>query len=507
MKWVERVLEGGGRDVNFKPDTFQRFIEQEFTIIDKDRKEVPFKLNKAQEHFLHNLGPLNNVLKNRKQGISSVSLAIAVTKFLMGENERCVSVSYIDSSAAQQLQRAKHFLESYQKLNGIRMPLKYDNKNEWMYAPKDENGNTLYTNTLRVGSAKSKSFGRGDDITFLHITEAAFADDLEGLKSGIGEAVTTDSITILETTANGYDQFKTHWDATEAGQNTYKNFFYDPFWTYTKEFVEEKRANLGRLGAQEYPYTAKEAFLTSGLPYFEHEPMMEYEKRTQTSNPISNQTIDKDMFTQYRHLQKGEFIIVFIDTAGEGSDFNSGQFLSKDSLDIPISLSYEGSIVDVTPKLKNVLEWIYDETKVKPVVCYETNNGGGYELQRLDRLNTYQKYRVYTQYALDPLTKKLVPTDKLGWNTNSATRPVMLQGVEDLVNNMLVRIYNPVTVTQMFSFVKHKVPSGWKASAENGAHDDEIMSLAGAWQLYETEKPLQVQTHRRPQVQRMRLHV
>lgn len=258
------------------PDTIQRFFANEFTIIDKERNEVPFILNKAQEHFLHNLTPLNNVLKNRKQGISSVSLAYAIMKFILGENERCVSVSFIDSSAQQQLQRAKHFLNSYQKINGVKMPLKYNSKQELVYEPKDENGNVLFTNTLRVGSAKSKSFGRGDDITFLHITEAAFADDLQALLSGIGEAVTHNSITILETTANGYDQFEQHWSATERGENTYKNFFYDPFWTYDKEFVEAKRKNLGRLGPQEYPYTAREAFLNSGDVYFDADSLNWY---------------------------------------------------------------------------------------------------------------------------------------------------------------------------------------------------------------------------------------
>lgn len=263
----------------FKPDVYQRFMANEFTIIDKERLEVPFILNKAQEHFLHNLAPLNNVLKNRKQGISSVSLAIAIIKFIMGENERCVSVSFIDSSAQQQLNRAKHFLNSYQKINNIKMPLKYNSKSELVYEPKDENGNILFTNTLRVGSAKSKSFGRGDDITFLHITEAAFADDLQALLSGIGEAVTNNSITILETTANGYDQFKTHWDNTERGENTYTNFFYDPFWTYSKEWVESKRQNLGRLGPQEYPLNPREAFITSGENYFDNIAMQFYSDR------------------------------------------------------------------------------------------------------------------------------------------------------------------------------------------------------------------------------------
>jgi hypothetical protein len=272
--------------VGFNPAVYKTFFANEFTIIDKKRQEVDFLLNKAQDHFLYNLTPLNNVLKNRKQGISSVSLAIAVTKFLMGENERCASLSFDDSAAIAQLARAKQFLDSYQRINNVQIPLKYNNRNEWVYEATGAYGK-YYTNSLRVGSARSASFGRGDDITFLHITEAAFAKDLQKMLSAIGEAVTDNAITILETTANGYDQFKQHWDNTERGLNTYKNFFYDPFWTYNRKFVEAKRNNLGRLGPQEYPYNAREAFLTSGMPYFDQEGMMRYMDIVDQLEPIN----------------------------------------------------------------------------------------------------------------------------------------------------------------------------------------------------------------------------
>lgn len=199
--------------------------------------------------------------------------------------------------------------------------------------------------------------------------------------------------------------------------------------------------------------------------------------------------LNKDMFTLYRIPSRGEFFVVFVDTAGEGSDSNAGQFLSKQKLDIPLVLSYEGSIVDVTPQMKIALEWIHDVTGLAPVVAYETNNGGGYELERLSRLNTLNKYRIYYQYKLDA-EGHLVRTDKMGWNTNSATRPVMLTGVEELVNNNLVVIYHRPTITEMFSFVKKKTPGGWKVEAETGSHDDQIMSLAGDWQLYQTEEPI-----------------
>ena len=83
----------------------------------------------------------------------------------------------------------------------------------------------------------------------------------------------------------------------------------------------------------------------------------------------------------------------------------------------------------------------------------------------------------------------------------------MLQGVEEVVNNRLITIYHPPTVTQMFSFVKHKTTSGWKAEAETGAHDDDIMALAGAWQLYQTEKPPSPPRTPRNPPKRIKLHV
>lgn len=214
----------------------------------------------------------------------------------------------------------------------------------------------------------------------------------------------------------------------------------------------------------------------------------------------------KDMFRQYRQFEPGEFIICAVDTAGEGQDWNAGQFLSKNRLDVPLVLHYEGSITDVTPELKLALELIQYQTGVNPVVAYETNNGGGYEFERLSRLNKLQKYTMYRQYKQDE-RGKLKHTDKLGWNTNSATRGPMLIELQDMVKNNLVRLYDKLTIDEMFSFVKHKTPLGWRAEAETGSHDDLIMSLAIAWQLYQTENPPKQLIRRAPERTRARFHV
>jgi len=275
--------------MSFNPEGYRRAIENEFTIIDKNKEEVPFILNKAQSHFIDQIPNLNLVvLKARKMGFSSVALAIAVLKFIFGKNERCVSMSFDASASGKQLERAKHFLRSFEAKNGEKLPLKYNTKNEMVYEGIDEETGNRFINTLRIGTAKSGSFGRGDDITFLHITEVAFCPNMQDLLSGVVQAVVHDTPIIFETTANGYGEFKEFWDKATLGENGYKALFYGPEWEYDQMFLDKKRIELGeRLFMQEYPRSPEEAFLTSGDCYFDTAALGNMLKKTQ--EPISFQ--------------------------------------------------------------------------------------------------------------------------------------------------------------------------------------------------------------------------
>jgi hypothetical protein len=263
---------------------YQRFIEDNLTIIDKDKQEVKFKLNRPQLHFIENSTDRNVILKARKMGFSSLLLAIAVAKFLLGRNEKCVSMSFDREASAKQLERAKHFLRSYDRVNGTNFmadkgsPLKYNSKNELVMevSAKDDPEGVGYVNALRIGTAKSSSFGRGDDITFLHLTEVSNADNLEYLLAGVGEALIRNAMLTMETTANGYNEFKTFWDEATVGERGYKALFYDPSWEYDKEFLDRKRQELGRLYEQEYPSSPEQAFIATGEHFFDKLAMQDY---------------------------------------------------------------------------------------------------------------------------------------------------------------------------------------------------------------------------------------
>lgn len=279
-------------DTHFNPVGYRGLIESRMTIIDKNKREVPFLLNDAQRDFLPRLGDYLNliVLKARKMGFSSVILGIGAVKFLTGTNERVVSMSFDSGASQRQLERAKHFLASYERFvqqtnSRFKLPLKYNSKTELTLESIDEDGRP-FQNTMRVGTAKSNSFGRGDDITFLHLTEVSLADHLEDLLAGVSEAVVADAHTVLETTANGYNEFKALWDAAVLGERDYLALFYSPEWEYGLEHLEGRRKKLGRLYTQEYPPTPQDAFIASGDLYFEREALRWYLQRVQRAQTI-----------------------------------------------------------------------------------------------------------------------------------------------------------------------------------------------------------------------------
>lgn len=194
-------------------------------------------------------------------------------------------------------------------------------------------------------------------------------------------------------------------------------------------------------------------------------------------------------FRRYRRYKENEFFVVGVDTAWGGTDYCSVQFLSKTHIDVPVVYHSKVLASEMTPLLHTELERIYDETNVQPVVAIERNNGGVAEIERLATLNRHGKYRIFTEKAKTGTTGGSEDTIKLGWTTSSASRPVMLSMLKEAIDNKLIRIYDKPTITEMFSFIVSQTSSSWKAQAESGAHDDLIMSLAIAWQLYQLEAP------------------
>ncbi len=247
---------------------YEKFIKERLKIIDKQGVEQPYTPNIVQTDILHTDALKRIELKARQEGVSSINLAKRVPKFALMPNKYILTIADNADNAQGLLQRVKYFLKSYEESAGVKIPLKYNSKYE------------LYNEELNswwiIGTAENVDVGRSKTVTDLIMSEAAFFKDFRRLLASALQAVVPDGEVDIETTANGFNEFKEFWDESVLGLTGFRPLFYGASMLYSKEFLEEKKKELGRLYSQEYPETAQEAFLTTGDCFFDTNSLRTY---------------------------------------------------------------------------------------------------------------------------------------------------------------------------------------------------------------------------------------
>lgn len=248
------------------------FIEEQLSIINKEGKETVFTLNPIQQRFVKEATGKDIILKGRQMGFSSFILASFTKDFIFKDNSLSVVVADISDNALDLLARVKHFIKSYEEKNKTKVPFKYNSK----YELHNAFNNARYI----IGTAENTEFGRSKTITNLHFSEAAFYKHFPKLLAGAGTALVPNGKFVIETTANGFNEFKTFYNESEMGLTDFKAHFYSSHDFYSPEFLEKEQKRLGRLFDQEHPSSAEVAFLTSGELYFDQEALRSYLSQT-----------------------------------------------------------------------------------------------------------------------------------------------------------------------------------------------------------------------------------
>jgi len=244
------------------------FIEDNLSIIDKNGDVVPFGLNDMQKQFVNDATGKDIILKGRQMGFSSFILGAFTKVFLFTDNSLSVVIADLADNAQDLLARVKFYIKSYEDKNNTKVPLKYNSK----YELQNAHNNARYI----IGTAENAEFGRSKTIRNLHMSEAAFYKHFKKLQASAGTALTPTGRFVIETTANGFNEFKSFWDESELGETGFKPHFYTSHGFYPEEFLKSEEKRLGRLFMQEHPKTALEAFITSGETYFDAEAMRYY---------------------------------------------------------------------------------------------------------------------------------------------------------------------------------------------------------------------------------------
>lgn len=493
------------------------YIEKFIKIVNKDGELVPLKFNYAQNKLYDVIKKQTQenkpvriiILKARQMGISTCVEAILNTNTMLNFNMKTGIITHQSSATANLFKMSKIMYQSLP--NKIKPQVLKDNQNELVFNNTD---NTGLNSELKCMTAGSSGVGRSDTYKQLHLSEYAFwPGDKKATLNGLLQAVpnTPNSIVIIESTANGFEHFKELWDDAVEGNSDFIPVFFPWFkmpeyrMTYdgfdlTKEEKELKRiydldneqiswrrwciknncSNDVDMFKQEYPSNPEEAFLSTGKCLFNKEQVINriqklkdplkkgYFKYNYNSQKITNikfvESESKPLIEIYEMPKSGYPYVLGGDPAGIGSDSFAGDVIDNTTGKQVATLEVELDETEFTRQMY-CLGMFYNEA----LCCIETNYST-FPTKELFRLGYTKQYLRTIDDIIDVKIQ-----DKLGFNTNRATRPVIISELVKFFSECIDLINCKKTLLQALTFIKRE---DGKQAADDGYHDDRIMSLA-----------------------------
>jgi hypothetical protein len=520
------------------------YMEKCLKIRTKDGKLVPFHMNPMQEkseqliyeNQISKNKPVRVIwLKARQHGISTYCEAKIFKKTATNPFRNALIVAHEDKATQNLFAMSKLY---YEELPPILRPMKkYSNESALVFENPTNDENVKYDNPglrskITIATAKNVDTGRSSMIQSLHASEVAFWDDPETLMTGILQCVPDlpNTEVYIESTANGVGGwFYDLWQKAVKGENDYLPIFLAWFENpeYSKPFASEterekfiesvenitkdnngndvrteewnlmKNHNLTyeqlnwrkwcinnklngdiELFRQEYPSTADEAFIVSGRPVFNITALNRY--RSKIKKPIMTGYIIDGKFVEdengyisiWKKPEADKFYIIGGDVAeGLATGDYSCLMLLDEELDL--CASWHGHtdpdlFGDEAIKLAKYYNDAY--------IGVESNNHG---LTTLRSITNKEYWNVYYQKTYDKIADQI--TQKLGWNTNRRTKPLMINKLSEFIRENYLGIYWDTLINELFTYV---IEEDGTTNAQQGSHDDTIMALAIALQLY-----------------------
>lgn len=500
----------------------KRYIENYIKIRDKKGKIIPLTLNTPQQRLYDIIKEQKQaskpvriiILKARQMGFSTLTESIlfkdTVTKF----NRRTGIITHLASATTNLFNMSKLMLDNLP--DDIKPSIKRSNAQELIF---DNDSGTGLKSRIKCMTAGTKGVGRSDTFDNLHLSELAFWEgDVTATLTGLFQAVPNhpDTMIIIESTANGYEKFKELWDQAVNGESDFIPLFvawyelpeyamtYSGFTLTDEEVKLKERYNLtneqlewrrwciknncqGSVEQfhQEYPSSPDEAFISTGRCIFDKDAIIN--RLRYVPKPIkqgyftydeecAKQNVMKDI--RWVNDKKGciklfklpnmpHFTSYAIggDTAGE----TLGDYFSSDVIDAKgleqVATLHMQTDEGLYAKQMYCLGVYYNNA----LMAIETNFST-YTQKKLEELG-YPNF--YVRETIDRFDKSV--TKQFGFNTNKKTKPLILNELVDLVRDFTDIFNDERTLREMLTMVKKE---GGKQEAEEGYHDDKVMSMA-----------------------------
>ncbi len=510
------------------------YIEKYLKIQDKNAKIIDLKINKPQMKLYNALKKQYDqgkpqraiVLKARQMGFSTLTEAMIFKKTVTAFNIKSGIITHEASATDNLFNMSKRYLDNLP--DEMKPQIKKSNAKELVF---DNDNGTGLKGIIKCMTAGNTTVGRSDTFQNLHVSEYAFwggkkKETLIGLLQTVPDTLNT--MVIIESTANGYDDFKDMWDDAVAGKSQFVPVFcawweldgyrkaYNGFTLTDEEIKLKELYNLDNeqlawrrwcihnncrgdvnLFKQEYPSCPEEAFLSSGNCVFDKEKIIERLQKIKEPIKRGSFLYDYDglkvsnirwqddpngIIKIYKDVEKGRPYVIGGDTAGDGSDNFVGEVLDNISGEQVAELSHQTD-EDLYARQMYCLGKYYNEALIGVEVNFST-----YPEKELERL----KYpHLYQRQVEDSITHKYQL--KKGFKTTSITRPIIIASLVEVARDNIETLNSEELLREMLSFIRNEQG---RAEAEQGKHDDRVMAYAIALyirsqQIMKIEEPKQ----------------
>lgn len=505
-------------------DDFEFWARTCWFIRTKEAKIVPLKLNRAQRHLLslcvdqlERRGYIRLIiLKGRQMGSSTFVEAFLYWWVSQREAQKALVVAHDKEGTKTIFTMTKR---GHEKMPEAMKPhTTASSSTELVFDKLDS--------AYRIATAGGDGIVRGDTLTALHLSEAAWwpKGSAHSNYSGLMDAMPTGrfargTVAFEESTANSFNMFWEHWNKSELGESDWERAFLPWFWDPSCEadptenferspgelelastvleltgdelsdahlmFRRLKIAEKGdELFKQEYPSWPEEAFLTSGAPVFDADSIATMLK--EAKEPTARLMLMPG--GQWEPYKLGELHCYLPHDENEtywiGGDVGFGVGKDSSVLQVLDSQHRQAAVWrsnrvnadrfgDVAAALARFFNDAY--------LCVERNGPGILTNRVIHVDNRYGNVHMEMQY--DRISDE--ETEVVGFATTVKSKPLVVEELRAKVIQKVIQIYDKTTLEEMRRFI---VSETGRYEAETGHHDDTVIALClaahvneGAW--------------------------
>jgi hypothetical protein len=538
------IASGGGPvDIDLMMEDFEYFCATCLKVIDLDRTKgiVPLVLKPVQKRLARTILPklLKGdpvriiILKARREGVSTVLQAIFFWVACTRIDTSGMTLSHHDDTT----QELFGMTEMYWKLMPAQVrPMRGKSRRGQVLElanpsadPDKVAASPGMNSTLRTVTFKNA--GAGQAANLVHCSEVALWGNLA--KSTLGTLLPVVpfgawTIIALESTARGVgNEFHVRWVEAEESEKRGDPYGFIPFfipWFEEPEYTLTHYLPLGALDAeeedlrvmgvsddalawrryvgipvvcggdldlfhQEYPATPKQAFLSTGRPFFDLELVdelleeIDYQPVFQGNVHIDAESMrvvalpgHKGPLRIWQPPQKDtDYLLVCDPSEGHAhGDPQSIYITPRDRLEIVAA--WHGSVPrEDLGDVIYMLAWLYSEA----LVVVEMSGGWGHTPIAILRKRGYT--RIYRRRAVGK--KKMKASDLLGWDTTQTLRPLALDKLSQALRHRDLKVNDRELLEECFHFVYDEKG---KPAAEQGHHDDRVLTAAVMCHTWQT---------------------